>query len=223
MNRILLVGGNKEAFALADSLSSKGYKITIINKDKTVCDKFAKKEGIEVIYGDGTTFRSLESADTGGCAISIALTDDDAENLVISELCKKKYGVKKTVALLSDPKKTNFFKKMGVDCAVCAINAITAVIEQNAIIDKMSNFMPIGNGMVSIVQTEIEENSPVIDKKLWEINFPAEVVIGCILRGEVTIIPRGDTRIIKGDTLIIIAASSKVKAAENVLTGNGND
>ena len=53
--------------------------------------------------------------------IVIALTPRDEDNLVICELCKKKFHVKKTVSLVSDPGKTEFFRQMGVDSVVCAI------------------------------------------------------------------------------------------------------
>ena len=49
---------------------------------------------------------------------------------------------------------------------------------------------------------------------LWSnkrnLNFPKEIIIGCILRGEQSLIPRGDTRLMEGDILLIIT-SDKTK------------
>jgi len=217
--KILLVGGFRKAISLTDSLIKKGYKVTIINEDYEKCLQLAKIKGVTVINGDGTKPYILEEADADSTDIAIALTSDDATNLIVSELCKKKYFVPKTVALVGDPDKTDFFHKMGVNSVVCAISAITSIIEQNAIVEQISKSIPIGDGRVSIAEVEIDNNSPVLDKKLWEINLPKEVIIGCILRSNQNIIPKGDTRIICGDTLIVISSADKENEAILLLAG----
>nr|WP_242980661.1 TrkA C-terminal domain-containing protein [Clostridium vincentii] len=56
-------------------------------------------------------------------------------------------------------------------------------------------------------------------KKIWEISLPNEVIIGCILRGEQSMIPRGDTRLLAGDILVLILSKEKQIAAIQELTG----
>ena len=130
--RVLLVGGRSKAKSLATSLLRKGYQVTVINDTYEDCLKLAEIDKLIVINGDGTRPFVLEDASAGDADIAIALTSKDEDNLVICELCKKRFHVKKTVALLTDPKKTDFFYKMGIDSVVCAITAITGIIEQQA-------------------------------------------------------------------------------------------
>jgi len=217
--KIILIGGYRKAVSLTASLIKKGYKITVINNDMEKCRQMAKNADVNVIFGDGTKPFVLEEAGADTAAVSIALTSDDATNLIVSELCKKKYFVRKTVALVNDPSKTEFFHKMGVDSVVCAINAITSIIEQNATVEQIANSIPLGDGRVSIAEVGVDGNSPALDKKLWEINLPKEVIIGCILRGDQTIIPRGDTRVLGGDTLVVISSTKEEQEAVIALTG----
>ena len=63
------------------------------------------------------------------------------------------------------------------------------------------------------------QDSPSIGKKLWEMNLPKEVIIGCIIRGESSLIPRGDTRILLGDKLILISSNEQEVIAIKELTG----
>jgi len=217
--RILLVGGFRKTVSLTDSLIKKGYLITVINNDPEKCRQLARIKGVNVICGDGTKPGVLEEAEADTAGIAIALTGDDATNLIVSELCKKKYFVSKTVALASDPNKTEFFHKMGVDSVVCAISAVSAIIEQSAIVEQISKSIPIGDGRVSITEVGISANSPVYEKKLWEINLPKEVIIGCILRGDQAVIPRGDTRILEGDVLVVISLAHSESEAVGILTG----
>ena len=217
--KVLLVGGRSKAKSLATSLIKKGYRVTVINDTYEDCLKLAEIDKLTVINGDGTRPFVLEDANTSDADIAIALTSKDEDNLVICELCKKRFHVKKTVALLTDPKKTDFFYRMGIDSVVCAITAITGIIEQQAFVDKIATLVPIGEGRVSIAEVPIPGTAPAVGKKLWEINLPKQVIIGCILRGDTTMVPRGDTRILAGDMLVLISSDKQEMAAIQELTG----
>lgn len=217
--RALLIGGFHKARSLADSLAKKGYHVTTINNDYQNCLILAEMASLNVIHGDGTKPFVLEDAGAQDADIAIALTQRDDDNLVICELCKKKFHIKKTVALVNDPNKTEFFYRMGIDSVVCAVNAITNIIEQQAFLDGIATLVPIGEGRIRIAEVPISANAPVVDKKLWEIDLPQEVIIGCILRGEQSMIPRGDTRILAGDMLVLISSDKQEMAAIKELTG----
>ena len=216
---VLLVGGRSKAKALAQSLMKKGYRVTVINKDLPDCERLAENEKLIVIHGDGTKPYVLEDAGAGNAEIAIALTPRDEDNLVICELCKKKFRVSKTLSLLSDPQKTDFFYKMGVDSVVCAISAVTSIIEQQAFMEEMAKAIPIGEGRVQLLEVPITETDPAAQKQVWEINLPKEVIIGCILRRDQTLIPRGDTRILAGDILVLISGNEQEEIAILELKG----
>ena len=106
---VLLVGGRSKAKSLAQSLLNKGYRVTVINKDLPDCEKLAENEKLTVIHGDGTKPYVLEDAGAGNMELAIALTPRDEDNLVICELCKKKFGASKTLSLLSPTMTTPIF------------------------------------------------------------------------------------------------------------------
>ena len=123
------------------------------------------------------------------------------------------------MSLLSDPQKTDFFYKMGVDSVVCAISAVTSIIEQQAFMEEMAKAIPIGEGRVQLLEVPITETDPAAQKQVWEINLPKEVIIGCILRRDQTLIPRGDTRILAGDILVLISGNEQEEIAILELKG----
>ena len=95
---------------------------------------------------------------------------------------------------------------MGIDRVVCALNMITNIMEEQAVMDEMTRLIPVDEGRIQILELPIPKNASVAGKKLWELNLPKEVIIGCILRGDRSLIPRGDTRLIEGDVLLIITS-----------------
>lgn len=216
---VLLIGGRSKAKAMAVSLLEQGYQVTAINENYEDCLKLADIKGLNVIHGDGTKPYILDEAGAADCDIAIALTSKDTDNLVACQLCKKKYGVRKTVSLVADPGKRAFFNQMGVESVVCAVSVLTGIIQQQAFIDDMASIVPAGEGRVKIMEVQITEESPVADKKLWEMPLPQETIIGCVLRGDTTLIPRGDTRIHAGDTLVVITGSGQELSTIHALTG----
>lgn len=215
---ILLIGGYTKTKSLAASLLTQGYHVTVINDHHEECVDMAQIEGLRVYQGDGTKLYVLEESGAADCSIAIALTSHDDTNLVACQLCKRNFGVKKTVSLVSDPQKTDFFRQLGVDRVVCAISAVTTIIQQQALIDDLVNVIPVDLGAVQIIEVTIPENAPVSGKQLWQIQLPHDVVIGCLLRNDSALIPRGDTKIHVGDTLIVIANSEQLQEAVQVLT-----
>lgn len=218
-SKVLLIGGRSKARSLAISLLEQGYKVTTINNDYEYCQRLAEIKGLLVIHGDGTKPYILDEAGASSCDIAIAMTSRDTDNLVACQLCKKQFDVPKTLSLVEDPNKTDFFYQMGVDIVVCAVSAVTSIIQQQAFIDEMTNVMPVGRGRVQIVEVQIPRESPVAGKKLWEITLPKESIVGCVLRSEATLIPRGDTRILEGDTLVVITGSGQELDTVQALTG----
>lgn len=216
--QILLIGGYNKTRSLAQDLVDQGYNVTVVNDNREECLNLAEIKGLNVYNGDGTKPYVLDEAGAADCDIAIALTPCDDDNLVACQICKRNFRVKKTVSLVSDPQKTDFFRQMGVDSVVCAISTVTNIIQQQAFMDDLVNVIPVALGDVQIIEVAIPGNAPVSGKQLWEIELPREVVVGCVLRNGSALIPKGDTRITAGDTLVLIARKDQMQQAVQVLT-----
>jgi trk system potassium uptake protein TrkA len=215
--RVFLIGGFNKTRFLAASLIRKGYTVTAINQDEEKCSILAGIDRLNVFAGDGSKPYVLDDASVYGADIAIALSDKDADNLVICELCKKKFGVKKTVALISDPKKIDFFYRMGIDSVVCAVATVSSAIEQHAIMKEVATLIPVGEGRIKVSQVHIKEDAPAVNKQVKDIALPKQVIIGCVQRGDKSLVPRGDTRIHAGDVLLLISSDEHDSAVKELV------
>lgn len=203
--KILIVGGHKKTDFLLGSLLDKEHRVTLIHDDEEFCKSMARKHDATVIWGDGSKPYMLEDAEAEEMDIVIAMTPEDPDNLVICQLAKKVYGVKRVFSTVSNPKNVEVFKKLGVDVAISATYVITKVIEQMVTIDEMAHFIPIENGNIVMMETVIRADSPICNKTLSEADIPDDAVIGCIVRGFDIVIPKGKTKVLENDKLIIIS------------------
>lgn len=205
MMNILLIGGWKKADFLLKSLLLKKHKVTVIHDDYEYCKILAHTHNAPIICGDGSKPYILEEANIKSVDMVIAMTPRDADNLVICQLAKKVYGVKRTFATVGNPKNVDVFKKLGVDTVISATYVVAGIIEQIATVEEISNCIPLEGGKIVVMEVIVKENYPVCNKSLMHIKFPEKAIIGCIIRGVTSIIPKGKTKILEGDKLIILS------------------
>jgi len=217
--RVVIIGGFSKARSLSISLLEKGYHVTVINSSREHCELLSEIPKLAVYCGDATEPYVLEDASIQRADIAIALTRNDAVNLVSCELCKLKFGVKKTVAMIADPVKTEFFYEMGLDSVVCEITTITGIIEQQAFLDEITTLVPIGDGSIKISQLPIPADAPAVNKHIMDLRLPKNVLIGCIMRGTTSMIPQGSSVIHAGDVLVLISLDEHETAAHKALLG----
>ncbi|WP_099190302.1 potassium channel family protein [Tepidibacter mesophilus] len=216
---IIIVGGGKVVHFLTKSFISKGYSVTIINEEKEYCKKLARMHKATIINGEGTRPYILEDAGIHYCDIVIALTRKDPDNLVVCQIAEKIYKVKKTFAIVNDPENIDIFKQLGVNTVISTANIISSLIEQKVASEEILNILPIEEGKLAIMEIEVYENYPIINKRFMDIDFPKDSLVGCIIRKEEAVIPRGDTTIEKGDKLIVLSLAKAQSEALKVVRG----
>jgi len=216
---IVMVGGRKKIDFLAKSLLAKKHKITIIHDDENYCKYLARTHDAQVICGDGSKSYILEDANTQGADIVIALTPKDANNLVICQLAKKVFGVKRVFATVNNPKNVEVFKKLGINSAISSTHIMAGIIEQMAAINEIYDYIPIEQGQIVMMEIVVRGNYPVCGKTLAELDIPEQAIIGCIIRGVSSIIPKGRTIIQADDKLIILSPPQVQREMVKLIVG----
>lgn len=201
---ILIVGGRKKAEFLLKSLLNKNHKVTFVNKDYKYCKELSEIYECSIICGDGCKNYILEEAGAKNADIIIAMTSKDSSNLAICQLAKKIYNIDKTFATVTNPKNVEVFKALGINGAISATYIVSDVIEQMATINDIYEFVPIENGQIRLLDIIVKENSNLCGKYIKDLNLSDKSIIGCIIRGNNSIIPNGNTQIMVNDKLIIL-------------------
>jgi trk system potassium uptake protein TrkA len=199
---------------------SKGHELTIINKNAYDCKLLARTHKANVICGDGSKPYILEDAEVAGFDLMIALTPQDADNLVICKLAKQAYGIKRAFATVSNPENVEVFKKLGINTVVSATYILSGIIEQMASVDQLANYLPLENGKVQLLEIPVKKEYGISGIQIADVGFTDDAIVGCIIRGGNVIIPKGRTEIRTDDKLIILTTSdSQSKVLECLLGG----
>jgi trk system potassium uptake protein TrkA len=216
---IVIVGAGKVGYFLAKRLNQNKHKVSIIEKDRIVCDELAKQLDVLVINGDGCEPDILEQAGITRADVLAAVTGDDEDNLIICQVAKEKFEVHRTVGRVNNPDNEKTFSELGVDVPVDDTKIIAKVIEEEASYSDFVNLLSFKRGKLSIVRVDLPEDSPVIGKLVQEITWPKNSTLVSILRADEVIIPKGNTVLKPGDDIIALTLIGNEPSLLSLLVG----
>ena len=217
--QIIIVGCGRLGFVLARRLCQSGHKVSIVEKDPARCEKAAEEPGVSIINADGSDQSVLEKAGIKGADVVAAVTGNDEDNLAICQLAKKVFGVQRTVGRVNTPDNERIFTEEGVDVPVDPAKIIAKIIEGEVSFYDLVNLMSFKRGKLSIVRVDLPQGSPVINRQVQDITFPADSVLVSIVRKDEVIVPKGDTVFESGDDIIAITMVGNESQLLNLLVG----
>lgn len=206
--KTIIVGGGKVGYNLFKTLKERGYEVTLIEKDKEDSLRIAEDFNMDVIWGDGTNLDVLVDAGIEEADIVAAVTGSDEENLVICQIAKLSFNTKKTIARVNNPKNTVMFKNLGIDDTVCSTEVIANLIEFSLDKEDYRIINILERGSMVLAELNMKDITPWSNKLVRDLDLPEECVLVSILRGDNVIYPRGDTKILVNDKVIIITNKS---------------
>ncbi len=201
---ILIVGAGKVGYFLAKRLCAGKHTVSVVEKDKLLCEETAKEIEALVINGDGCDPNILEEAGILRADVVAAVTGDDEDNLIICQLAKERFRVRRTVARVNNPDNEHTFAELGVDVPVDSTKIIANIIEEEVSFSDFVNLMSFKRGKLAIVRVDLPKDSPVINKEIKDVELPPDSVLVSIVRGEEVIVPKGNTALKAGDDIIAL-------------------
>jgi trk system potassium uptake protein TrkA len=200
---IVIAGAGRLGLVLAKRLKEDKHQVCLIDKNESLCNKLASQlKGILIICGDATYPEILKEAKIEKADVCVSATSTDEDNIIICNLAKEVFGVKRTVARVNDPKHLPLYRYMEVDNPVDSTSIIARIVEEEASFSDVINLLSIKKGRLSIVRVDISSDSPVANKPLKDIKLPPNSVLVSIIRGPDIIIPSGSTVILPDDEVI---------------------
>ncbi|MCM8771510.1 MAG: NAD-binding protein [Candidatus Omnitrophica bacterium] len=215
---IIIVGGGNVGYYLAEKLSEKHY-VVLIEKEHKLSEEIASKLNCLVIGGDGCDPEVLKNAGIKKADVVAAVTGSDEDNLIICEIAKELFNVRRTIARVNNPKNEKTFYELGVDVAISGTSMIAKIIEEEVNWEDFITLFTFKKGKLSILRIDLHERSPIVNKKMGEIQLPEDAVIVAVMREDELFIPKSDFIFKEGDEIIAITKVENENNLVNFLIG----
>lgn len=207
--KILVVGGGQVGSYLASLLSANNHAVTVVEHREQTLEKLREElPNVSLLLGGGSHPQVLEDAGISSADVVVAVTGRDETNLVVSTLAKMEYGVPRVVARVNNPKnKWLFTPAMGVDAGVNQADLLAHLILEEMNLKAISTLLKINRGDYSIIQIEVDGHAASVGKKLKDLAIPQQALLIAVTRNAQTHLPKGDTTILEGDSILALADS----------------
>ena len=215
---VVIAGGGKVGSNVARSLLEMGHEVTLIEQRP---DRFARLEeefGPVVMRGDATEIIVLERA---GIArppeLLLAVTGDDEDNLIISQIGKEGYGVRTAIARVNDPRNQQHFDLLGIAQTVCATTSILGLVEHEVPAHGLVPLVELRKEGLVVAEIQVEGDSPVAGKRVGGIRLPEGSRLISVFRQGRTELVEASTVVRPGDQVLAVVPKASVPELRRAL------
>jgi len=217
-HRIIIVGGGHIGLCLAQAIEADltGISARIVERDRARSEYIAQVlDRTMVLHGDALDPEILEEANVRSAETVISVTEDDETNILVSLLAKR-YGCRRTIALINKSTYAPLINPLDIDVVVNPRAITVSQILQHVRRGRIRAVHSIGDGFGEVLEIEALETSGIVGKPIRDLGMPAGSIVGAILRGEKVIIPRGGGSIRAQDRVVVFSMESVVKKVEKL-------
>jgi len=215
--RMFILGGGNIGKQIASSLENQS-EIKLIDKDEQRCLKLAGElEKTLVIKAEGSDIETLKDEGLEGADVFIAVTEKDETNILTCLLARQQ-GVRRTLALVSQPELLGLASDLGIDACISPRLAAASTILRFVRRGEIISLATIEGSNSEVLEIEIKAETGILNTPLKELHFPRGAIIGAIVRGEDYEIPTGESRLAAGDRVVIFTLPGSLSKVERFFT-----
>lgn len=203
---IIIVGGGKVGYYLTKHLLAAGHEVVVIEKNKQKVENIINDLGGVAIQGDGSDAGPMLEAGMNRADIVVAATGDDEDNLIVCQMAKRKFGVKRTIARINNPKNEHIFNVLGIETTVSYVDALVAQIEREIPAHSLIHLLTLRDVGAAFIEAQVPDKSPAVGKTMNELNLPEDCLVALIIRNGQAIIPKGTTNLLAGDEVVAVTS-----------------
>ena len=152
---VVIVGAGKVGWNLARELINKRHEVTVIEADAHRYAVVEQELEHSAMYGDGSELWVLERSGIERADLVVAVTGDDEDNILISQVAREKYGVARVVARCNNPRNLQHFELLGVRPAISATDLILRLIEHEVPKYGLVHLLDLPEERLEIIELEV--------------------------------------------------------------------
>lgn len=207
---IMIVGGGRIGYYLADSLSQKKYKVKLLETDAFRAEELSELlPKVTVVCGNGTQHDVLLEEGIEAMDAFVALTDIDEENMIVSMFANKK-NVKKAITQIKNDDLYGMLDELGINNNVSPKHIVAGRIISyiralaNTVGSNVLTMYQLVNNKVEALEFAAKRSEKFYDTPLRELKIKDNCLVACIIRKNKIIIPDGNSQIKLGDNVVVV-------------------
>ena len=214
--KIIIAGGGKVGYSVAENLAGEGHDITVIEKNPDNITNLSNSLDVICVEGSATNPETLREAGAETADLLVAATERDEVNMICS-VSAHKLGTNHVIARIRDPeyiRQGEFLREaLGLSRIVNPEYECAKEISRILRFPTAARVDVFSQGSIEIMEYRVPEGGRLDGVSLKDLpqKHGAKVLIGIVERGEEAVIPNGDYVLQAGDRLNITGTSRELR------------
>ncbi len=218
IRRVMILGGSEIGQMVAEKLvAHKLDDIKVIDINQEHCRKLSEDlpDEVEVVCGDVRNSDFLQEQDIRDYQAVLAFTGNDEVN-ILTCVTAKKLGVQRVIAQVENLEYLRLAEELGVDTVINKKLITASRIYKFTLSDKVRSVRYVSGTDAEVLEYTAAPGSRITKGNLKDIEFPADAIIGGVIRGGESFIAVGHSHIEPYDRVAVFALPDAVKDVDEM-------
>ncbi len=224
--KVIVCGAGQVGYHIARQLASEGNDVTVIDQSEDLSRQVGSSLDVRTLVGFASHPDVLERAAAADTDMIIAVTQADEVNMVACQVAHSLFNVPTKIARVRSQSYlqqiwAELFSRdhMPIDVVISPEMEVARAISRRLFVPGAIDSISLASGVVRAIGLRCGEDCPVINTPLRQLTgiFPdLNIVVVGIVRGDATLVPTADDRMLAGDEVYFIADDNHVSRAMTV-------
>ncbi len=207
---VLMVGLGEPTAMLAERLQQTGETVSIVGKDAARAEQLQKR-GFSVLVAGQIDDSVLKKAGAERVKTVLAVSSYDEVNVRVAKMAMQIFAVPSVIALIRDAEIANALEPFGVQVIRPQLATVLAL---EGALHFPAAFKMLTDPSDGVEVREISlENQAFIGKPLREVQLAGDALLLGLRRGNEVLVPHGNTRLRRGDLLMLVGHEDALQEA----------
>jgi trk system potassium uptake protein len=219
--KIYVVGAGQVGSTIVEALHDE-HDVTVIDVDADRLAAVGGRFDVATFQGNGASRRTLQEVGIEDAELFIACTSRDEVNIIASIFARALAPNARTIARTTEVEYLEVWqeRQLDVDFIVSSEVETAHAVSRLIGIPAARQTDIFAEGQVQMVEFEVPHGgkaNDVVGRPLREARIPRDAKVAGIIRGDRTILPRGDIAIEPGDRIVVIGSPDAVREWSELL------
>jgi len=215
--RVIVCGAGTTGRHVAEALSEV-HDVTVVERSSV-----RRVEGsprLRCLIGDAADPETLMRAGARDADVVIAVTHEDATNLLICLIAKRALGVRWTVARINEPAhRWLSVPAAGVDVVVSSPELVARLVQEEITAGDLVTLLRLRGPGVAVTETTLPPGAAVAGTRAADLRLPEGVALTAVVRGEDLLLPDRAGALRAGDVVVALCEPGREHVLHDLLAG----
>lgn len=200
---LVILGCGKLGSTVANLLSREKHNIVVIDKDSSGFHLLDPAFNGITILGNGIDVDVQRKAGVDGADAFIAVSGNDATNLMAAQVARRVYHVPKVLARVSDSENEGLYRYFGIE-TISPIQGEAMEIRHRISATSVQRYLLLEGPKLEVVRARVKPGA--VGRTVGQLSIPGQLIVSLIIRAHEALIPKPDTPLQEHDEVIVTLA-----------------